>query len=201
MISHDSGLLVHELCDINPTHIHVTIPTNYRISRAGGDCCVIHHSDLTEAEIIRIDAVTVTTIPRTLHDVIGTVPPPGAPSDRDRPQPQSDHRRLHASRSRSTASGSSPPMCDQLPTRPDLPIDARRRRTRAVGSALQGRSSDPQRPRPRRRGACLQPRCSVRIVDTRASCRARTNRSFLSAVTVWGDVPGPHPWAIVNRAQ
>ena len=74
MISHDSGLLVHELCDINPTHIHVTIPTNYRISRAGGDCCVIHHSDLTEAEIIRIDAVTVTTIPRTLHDVIGTVP-------------------------------------------------------------------------------------------------------------------------------
>lgn len=74
VISHDSALVVHELCDINPTQVHVTIPIAYRISRAGGNRYVIHRADLTDAEIIRVDAVTVTTITRTLHDTIGTVP-------------------------------------------------------------------------------------------------------------------------------
>ena len=74
VISRDSALVVHELCDINPTHVHLTIPTSYRINRAGSDRYIIHHANLTDAEITRIDAVTLTTIPRTLHDVIGTVP-------------------------------------------------------------------------------------------------------------------------------
>jgi len=74
VISHDSALAVHELCDINPTHVHLTIPTSYRISRAGGTRYVIHRADLTDAEITRVDAVTVTTITRTLHDAIDTVP-------------------------------------------------------------------------------------------------------------------------------
>ncbi len=73
VISHDSALVVHELCDINPTHVHLTIPTRYRISRAGAHRYVIHHADLTDAEITRIEAVTVTTITRTLHDTIHTV--------------------------------------------------------------------------------------------------------------------------------
>jgi predicted transcriptional regulator of viral defense system len=74
VISHDSALVVHELCDINPTHVHLTIPNRYRISRAGGNLYVIHRADLTDAEITRIDAVTVTTVSRTLHDTIHTVP-------------------------------------------------------------------------------------------------------------------------------
>jgi predicted transcriptional regulator of viral defense system len=74
VISHDSALVVHELCDINPTHVHLTIPTSYRISRAGANRYVIHRTDLTDTEITRIEAVTVTTITRTLHDTIHTVP-------------------------------------------------------------------------------------------------------------------------------
>lgn len=76
VISHDSALLVHELCDVNPTRIHLTIPTNYRISRAGGDRYELHHADLDPAEITRIDAVVVTSIARTLDDALGTVPVP-----------------------------------------------------------------------------------------------------------------------------
>jgi len=74
VVSHDSALVVHELCDINPTKVHVTIPTRYRISRAGGDRYVLHRADLTAGEIVRLDAVTVTSIRRTLHDTIVTVP-------------------------------------------------------------------------------------------------------------------------------
>jgi predicted transcriptional regulator of viral defense system len=48
VISHDSALFVHQLCDINPTKVHLTIPTSYRISRAGGERYEIHHADLGE---------------------------------------------------------------------------------------------------------------------------------------------------------
>ena len=74
VVSHDSGLVAHELCDINPATVHLTIPTHYRINRAGRDRYVIHHADLTPDEITQLDAVTVTTIRRTLHDTLHTVP-------------------------------------------------------------------------------------------------------------------------------
>jgi len=73
-ISHDSALLVHELCDINPTAVHLTIPTSYRISRAGGERYEVHQADLIETEVMRIDAVVLTTIPRTIADSIGHAP-------------------------------------------------------------------------------------------------------------------------------
>ena len=74
VISYDSGLVAHELCDINATMVHLTIPTRYRISRAGRDRYVIHHADLAPDEITQLDAVTLTTIRRTLHDTLHTVP-------------------------------------------------------------------------------------------------------------------------------
>lgn len=73
-ISHDSALLVHELCDINPIRVHLIVPRTYRISRAAGELYAIHHADLDETEVTRIDSVVVTTIRRTLSDSIGTVP-------------------------------------------------------------------------------------------------------------------------------
>ena len=74
VISHDSALLVHELCDINPTRVHLTIPVKYRINRAGGQQYVIHRADLEPGDVTGIDAVTLTTIRRTLADSIGLVP-------------------------------------------------------------------------------------------------------------------------------
>lgn len=74
VISHDSALLVHELCDINPTKVHLTIPISYRISRAGGERSAIHHVDLGERDVTRRDAVVLTTVRRTLEDVVDSVP-------------------------------------------------------------------------------------------------------------------------------
>ena len=74
VISYDSALLIHELCDINPAKVHLTIPTSYRISRSGGERYAIHHADLDERDVTRLEAVVLTTIRRTLRDVVGSVP-------------------------------------------------------------------------------------------------------------------------------
>jgi predicted transcriptional regulator of viral defense system len=73
VVSHDSALLVHELCDINPSVVHLTIPTSYRISRAGGERYQLHRADLPEREVTRLDAVVLTTVLRTLTDSVGHV--------------------------------------------------------------------------------------------------------------------------------
>lgn len=74
VISHDSALVVHELCDINPIRVHLTIPRSYRISRAGGDRYTLHRADFGRDDITRLDGVPVTTIRRTLTDSLGNVP-------------------------------------------------------------------------------------------------------------------------------
>jgi predicted transcriptional regulator of viral defense system len=72
--SHDSALLVHELCDINPTKVHISIPHEYRIGKAGAERYAVHRSDLGPDETIRVGAVVVTTINRTLADSLAAVP-------------------------------------------------------------------------------------------------------------------------------
>jgi predicted transcriptional regulator of viral defense system len=74
VVSHDSALLVHELCDINPNKIHITIPHDYRIAKAGAECYAIHRADLDPNETTRVGAVTLTTIMRTLTDSLDSVP-------------------------------------------------------------------------------------------------------------------------------
>ncbi len=73
VVSHDSALLVHELCDINPSAVHLTIPTSYRISRAGGERYHLHRADLLDRDVTRLDAVVLTTVQRTLNDSVGYV--------------------------------------------------------------------------------------------------------------------------------
>jgi predicted transcriptional regulator of viral defense system len=74
VISHDSALAFHELCDINPTLIHLTIPISYRITRAGGSLYALHRNDLTSSDVTEIEAVTVTSIRRTLDDSVNELP-------------------------------------------------------------------------------------------------------------------------------
>lgn len=74
VISHDSALLVHGLCDINPTKIHITIPTSYRIAREGSEGYIIHRADLPTADIVNLDGVVLTGIRRTLIDSLHAVP-------------------------------------------------------------------------------------------------------------------------------
>lgn len=60
-LSHDTALSLHELCDINPDRVHLTVPLARRIRRAGGDLYVVHREDLRPEQIGWWELVPITT--------------------------------------------------------------------------------------------------------------------------------------------
>ncbi len=50
-LSHDTALAAYDLCEINPEHIHLTIPLTRRINRAGGQGYVLHRENLSENQL------------------------------------------------------------------------------------------------------------------------------------------------------
>ena len=58
-ISHETALALHELADVNPTAIDITVPIEYRTSRAGGGAYRLHRGNLNERNPRTIDGVRV----------------------------------------------------------------------------------------------------------------------------------------------
>jgi predicted transcriptional regulator of viral defense system len=46
VLSHETALDVLDLCDVNPTRVHVTVPRTTRIRRQGGEQVSLHREDL-----------------------------------------------------------------------------------------------------------------------------------------------------------
>jgi predicted transcriptional regulator of viral defense system len=57
VLSHDTALDLYELCDINPSKIHLTVPPGYRPRRKGGQLYVVHHERLASDAIGRVEGV------------------------------------------------------------------------------------------------------------------------------------------------
>lgn len=72
VLSHETALDVHDLCDVNPAKVHVTVPTRYRLTRRVPSVYRIHHRDLTEREITRHEGIPVVTPLRAILDAIET---------------------------------------------------------------------------------------------------------------------------------
>jgi predicted transcriptional regulator of viral defense system len=68
VLSHDTALRVHEISDVNPTKIHLTIPPDVRTHRTVPRVYQLHHADLAPTEIDVIDELPVTTPVRTIRD-------------------------------------------------------------------------------------------------------------------------------------
>ncbi len=66
VISHDSAMAVHELGEIDPARIHMTVPPGFRRSAPG---LVLHRTVLPVDDIQHHEGVPVTTPVRTLLDV------------------------------------------------------------------------------------------------------------------------------------
>ena len=66
-ISPESALLLHQLSDVLPHRIHLTVPPSFRKESPKG--CVFHKATLTTKEIEERDGFSVTTPLRTLTDV------------------------------------------------------------------------------------------------------------------------------------
>ena len=67
VVSHDTALTVHELSDVMPAQVHLTVSPGFRKRVPPG--CVLHKAILTPAEIEPRNGYRVTTPLRTLLDV------------------------------------------------------------------------------------------------------------------------------------
>lgn len=68
VISHESALSLYGLSDVSPGQIHITLPADYRTHRDIPGRFHLHHADLDDSEIRRMEGVPVTTPTRTIRD-------------------------------------------------------------------------------------------------------------------------------------
>jgi predicted transcriptional regulator of viral defense system len=67
VVSHETALTVHELSDVMPERVHLTVPKGFRKRVPAG--CVLHVASLTEEETEPRAGYSVTTPLRTLLDL------------------------------------------------------------------------------------------------------------------------------------
>jgi predicted transcriptional regulator of viral defense system len=66
VVSHETAMSAHELGDVDPAHVHLTVPPNFRQK---DPVVVIHKTDLPAGDIEEWDGFRVTTPLRSLLDV------------------------------------------------------------------------------------------------------------------------------------
>jgi predicted transcriptional regulator of viral defense system len=70
VFSHATALALHELSDVMPAKLHMTVPHGFRRMLAIPEVLRLHRARLADRDIQTIDGVRVTTPLRTLLDVI-----------------------------------------------------------------------------------------------------------------------------------
>lgn len=68
VISHDSALVLHQLSDVNPAKIHITVPRSHRVMRAVPRLYVVHRADLPADDVVMVEGIPVTAPARTILD-------------------------------------------------------------------------------------------------------------------------------------
>jgi predicted transcriptional regulator of viral defense system len=69
-VSHDTALAIHELGDVMPGKIHLTVPPGFRKTVSGG--CILHKARLNPHDIEHHHGFNLTTPLRTLLDAAGS---------------------------------------------------------------------------------------------------------------------------------
>ena len=69
-LSHETALAVYGISDANPASIHLTVPGTTRLRRKTPKWVVVHHGDLSPDEISIQEGIPVTTIDRTISDLL-----------------------------------------------------------------------------------------------------------------------------------
>lgn len=68
-LSHYTALQLHSLSDANPAQIHITVPIDVRFERQRPPEIQVHCADLNADEIMYVDGLPTTNVPRTLRDI------------------------------------------------------------------------------------------------------------------------------------
>lgn len=69
--SHQTAVSIHELSDLNPAKLHMTVPMRFRRSSETPKILVLHHADLPESDVQLAQGFKVTRPLRTILDLIG----------------------------------------------------------------------------------------------------------------------------------
>ena len=67
VVSHDSAASAHGLGVLNPAKVHLSVPPGFRMD---DPVVVLHRRELPEADVTLIDGAAITTVVRTVLDVI-----------------------------------------------------------------------------------------------------------------------------------
>jgi predicted transcriptional regulator of viral defense system len=67
--SHQTALSIHELSDVNPARLHMTVPTAFRRNAATPKILALHRSNLDEEDIEQRQGFAVTRPLRTIIDL------------------------------------------------------------------------------------------------------------------------------------
>jgi predicted transcriptional regulator of viral defense system len=71
-LSHDTALDLHDLCDINPVKVHVTVAPGTRLRRKLPAWLVVHHGPLDEGDLDWLEGLRIATPARAILDGIAT---------------------------------------------------------------------------------------------------------------------------------
>lgn len=70
VLSHETALDLHDLCDINPSRVHVTVPAGYRTTRKAPRVLELHSEDLPDEDIARHDGIPIVRPLRAIRSSI-----------------------------------------------------------------------------------------------------------------------------------
>ena len=70
VLSHATALDLHDLCDVNPSRIHVTVPAGYRTTRDVPPLFELHREDLPRGEIGWHDGIPIASVRRAIRGSI-----------------------------------------------------------------------------------------------------------------------------------
>lgn len=75
VLSHDTALDLHDLCDINPSKLYLTVPGR-RPERQGGELYVVHSEPLVDDEVTWHEGIPIVTVQKAIGQGIAS----GVPS-------------------------------------------------------------------------------------------------------------------------
>ncbi|MEX2406539.1 MAG: type IV toxin-antitoxin system AbiEi family antitoxin domain-containing protein [Actinomycetota bacterium] len=70
VLSHETALDLHGLCDVNPARIHITVPTDYRVRRDVPRVYQLHRRDLDPADVTLHEGIPIVTVYWAIRDGI-----------------------------------------------------------------------------------------------------------------------------------
>jgi predicted transcriptional regulator of viral defense system len=71
-LSHETALALYGISDANPQLVHITVPKAVRLRRERPKWIAVHHDDLHPIDVTMHEGLAVTTVARTIRDVLDT---------------------------------------------------------------------------------------------------------------------------------